>query len=176
MENKERAIFAGGCFWCMVHPFDQWDGVESVISGYIGGTVENPTYEQVKTGTTGHAEAVCITFNPEVVSYEQLLSVFWQIIDPTDSGGQFVDRGTSYRPEIFYTTEEQKQVAEQSKLALEQSNLFDNPIVVPITSAPTFYEAETYHQDFYLKNPVHYECYRSLSGRDEFINKHHSMA
>ncbi|MBR7927785.1 peptide-methionine (S)-S-oxide reductase MsrA [Aerococcaceae bacterium zg-ZUI334] len=176
MENKERAIFAGGCFWCMVHPFDQWDGVESVISGYIGGTVENPTYEQVKTGTTGHAEAVCITFNPEVVSYEQLLSVFWQIIDPTDSGGQFVDRGTSYRPEIFYTTEEQKQVAEQSKLALEQSNLFDKPIVVPITSASTFYEAETYHQDFYLKNPAHYERYRSLSGRDEFINKHHSMA
>ncbi|MBD3949037.1 peptide-methionine (S)-S-oxide reductase MsrA [Tuanshanicoccus lijuaniae] len=176
MEKKEQAIFAGGCFWCMVHPFDKWEGVESVISGYIGGTTENPTYEQVKTGMTGHAEAVCITFNPDVVSYDQLLKVFWQIIDPTDSQGQFVDRGTSYRPEIFYTNEAQKRAAEQSKEALEKSGMFNQPIVVPITPAPTFYEAETYHQDFYLKNPEHYERYRSLSGRDEFIQRHHSLS
>lgn len=165
MENKEIAIFAGGCFWCMVHPFDQWQGIISVESGYIGGHVVNPTYEQVKTGTTGHTEAVRIVYNPEIITYDQLLEVYWSVIDPTDLGGQFVDRGSSYRPEIFYTTEEQQEKALKSKENLDLSKRFSFPIVVPVTKASTFYLAEDYHQDFYKKNPTHYEQYRKNSGR-----------
>lgn len=162
---EEKAIFAGGCFWCMVHPFDQWDGVISVVSGYTGGHTENPTYRQVCSGTTGHAEAVEITFDPEIISYDKLLEIYWQVSDPTDAGGQFVDRGDSYRPAIFYTTEEQKQLAQASKEALSKSGRYDRPIITPIEPAGPFYPAEDYHQDFYKKEPVHYQRYRSGSGR-----------
>lgn len=170
--SYQEAIFAGGCFWCMVHPFDQWPGVIEVLSGYTGGTVLNPTYEQVKTGTTGHTEAVKITYNPEIISYSQLLDVYWSVIDPTDSEGQFVDRGSSYRPEIFYLNEEQRVIAEASRAQIDLSQRFSKPIVVPITAASTFYPAETYHQNFYQKNPAHYERYRHLSGRDAFIERY----
>ncbi|MGY4105096.1 peptide-methionine (S)-S-oxide reductase MsrA [Ignavigranum ruoffiae] len=162
---EEKAIFAGGCFWCMVHPFDQWDGVISVVSGYTGGHTENPTYRQVCSGETGHTEAVEITYDPSKISYEKLLEIYWQVSDPTDAGGQFVDRGDSYRPVIFYTTPEQKQLAEASKKALSQSGRYDQPIITPIEPAGPFYPAEDYHQDFYKKDPVHYQRYRSGSGR-----------
>lgn len=162
---SEVAIFAGGCFWCMVHPFDQWTGVISVESGYTGGTLANPTYEEVKKGTTGHTEAIKIVFDPEIISYERLLEVYWSVIDPTDLYGQFVDRGSSYRPEIFYTNGYQKDLAELSKEQLNLSGRFDKPVVVPITPARAFYVAEDYHQDFYKKNPEHYNRYRNLSGR-----------
>lgn len=169
---SEKAIFAGGCFWCMVKPFDQWDGVESVISGYTGGHTENPTYREVTSGTTGHTEAVEITFDPEQISYDKLLEIYWNSMDPTDANGQFGDRGSSYRPVIYYTTEEQRQQAENSKKVLGESRRFSAPIVVPIEPAEPFYEAEEYHQDFYLKEPDHYNRYAHGSGRVAFIEKH----
>lgn len=171
-EHLEKATFAGGCFWCMVKPFDQWDGVHKVVSGYTGGHVENPTYEQVKSGTTGHYEAVQITFDPNIITYDELLRIYWQQIDPTDDGGQFHDRGSSYRTAIFYHTEEQKSKAEQSKKELEKSGRFQKPIVTQILPAKEFYEAEEYHQDFYKKNPIEYKKDREISGRDDFIKKH----
>lgn len=169
---SEKAIFAGGCFWCMVKPFDQWDGVESVISGYTGGHTENPTYRQVTTGMTGHTEAVEITFDPEKISYDKLLEIYWNSMDPTDANGQFGDRGSSYRPVIYYTTEEQQQLAEASKKRLDESGRFSTPIVVPIEPAEPFYEAEEYHQDFYMKEPDHYNRYAHGSGRVAFIEQH----
>lgn len=172
MTTKEKAILAGGCFWCMVKPFDQWEGVESVVSGYTGGHVPNPTYEQVCTGLTGHTEAVEITYDPSIISYEKILDVFWSVIDPTDIHGQFGDRGSSYRPEIFYTNDHQKEIAEKSKVTVDNSHRFDAPIVVPITPASNFYPAEEHHQDFYKKDPVHYERYSVGSGRVAFIEKH----
>lgn len=168
----EKATFAGGCFWCMVKPFDQWPGVISVVSGYIGGHKENPTYKEVCSGTTGHVEAVQITFDPEVFPYKELLNVYWQQIDPTDDGGQFCDRGSSYHTAIFYHSEQQLQDAEASKTDLDASGRFDKPVVTPIVKATTFYPAEDYHQDFYKKDPDHYNNYRSGSGRNEFIQKH----
>ncbi|MBG9982383.1 peptide-methionine (S)-S-oxide reductase MsrA [Aerococcaceae bacterium DSM 111020] len=168
----ETAIFAGGCFWCMVKPFDQWDGVESVVSGYTGGHTENPTYREVTTGLTGHTEAVEITYNPEQIAYEALLEIYWNSMDPTDADGQFGDRGSSYRPVIYYKTEEQRRLAEASKKALDESGRFNAPIVVPIEPAETFYEAEDYHQDYYLKNPDHYNRYAHGSGRVDFIKRH----
>jgi len=168
----KRATFAGGCFWCMVKPFDQWDGVMEVISGYTGGHVENPTYEQVKAGDTGHYEVVQITYDPKIISYETIVDVFWQQIDPTDAGGQFHDRGESYRTAIFYHDEEQKEIAEQSKLELAESEKFSEPIVTEILPAATFYPAEEYHQNFYKKDPEVYEKDRKKSGRDEFIRKY----
>jgi len=168
----EKATFAGGCFWCMVKPFDQWDGIESVLSGYMGGHVKNPTYEDVKKGDSGHLEVVEIQFNPSVFSYEQLLEIFWQQIDPTDDGGQFHDRGESYKTAIFYHSEEQKEKAELSKLALAQSGKFKKPILTDIIPAETFYVAEDYHQDYYKKNPEHYAEDRAISGRDTFIEDH----
>lgn len=161
----EKAIFAGGCFWCMVHPFDQWQGVEAVVSGYTGGHTKNPTYKEVCTGTTGHTEAVEITFNPEIIDYDKLLEIYWQVSDPTDAGGQFVDRGSSYRPAIFYTNERQKEQALASKAALAASGRYTKPIITPIEPAGPFYPAEDYHQNFYQKEPVHYQRYRSGSGR-----------
>ncbi len=172
MMALETAIFAGGCFWCMVKPFDQWDGVESVVSGYTGGHTENPTYREVTTGLTGHTEAVEITYNPEQIAYETLLEIYWNSMDPTDADGQFGDRGSSYRPVIYYTTEEQRLLAEASKKALDESGRFNAPIVVPIEPAETFYEAEDYHQDYYLKNPDHYNRYAHGSGRVDFIKRH----
>lgn len=166
-----KATFAGGCFWCMVKPFHKYEGVERVISGYTGGHVDNPTYQQVCSETTGHLEAVEITFDPEVISYEELLRIYWRQIDPTDGGGQFNDRGESYRPAIFYHSEEQRAAAKRSKQEVEDSGRFDRSIEVDIRPAKTFWEAEDYHQDYYKKNPFRYEMYRVGSGRAKFIKE-----
>lgn len=169
--NHEKATFAGGCFWCMVEPFDQRPGIISVISGYTGGTLENPTYEQVCTNTTGHVEAVQITFDPTIMSYEKIIDTFWQQIDPTDAGGQFNDRGESYQTVIFYHNEKQKEIAEQSKNMLEASGKFSKAIATKIIPAKTFYHAEENHQDYYKKNSFHYNLYKKGSGRADFIEK-----
>lgn len=171
---EEKAAFAGGCFWCMVKPFKEWAGIIDVVSGYMGGHVENPTYEDVKKGDSGHLEVVEITFNPTIFSYEQLLDIYWQQIDPTDAEGQFQDRGHSYSTAIFYYTEEQKTIAEQSREKLSLSGKFDKPIVTPVRPAETFYRAEEYHQDYYIKETAHYKEDRARSGRDTFIQKHWS--
>lgn len=165
----EKAIFSGGCFWCMVKPFDQWDGVHRVVSGYTGGHLKNPTYEDVKTGTTGHYEAVEITFDPTIISYQEIIDIYWQQIDPTDDGGQFHDRGHAYRTAIFYNNDDQKLIAEKSKDLLNTSGKFSKPIVTEILPAKEFYDAEDYHQDFYKKSKDVYEKDRAKSGRDEFI-------
>ncbi|WP_227395401.1 peptide-methionine (S)-S-oxide reductase MsrA [Jeotgalibacillus aurantiacus] len=170
----EKATFAGGCFWCMVKPFDQYDGIEKVISGYTGGHVKNPTYKDVKTGESGHQEAVEITFDPEVFPYDQLLEIYWQQVDPTDDEGQFQDRGPSYRASIFYHNEDQRVKAEASKQALANSGRYKKPVITPIVPAAEFYPAEDYHQDFYKKNPEEYKEDREKSGRDEFIQEHWS--
>lgn len=171
-EHKyELATFAGGCFWCMVKPFDEEPGIMKVVSGYTGGTKENPTYQDVCSETTGHYEAVQITFDPAVFPYEKLLSIYWQQIDPTDAGGQFHDRGTSYQTAIFYHNEQQRLQAEQSKKALAQSGRFSKPIVTEILPAMIFYPAEEYHQDYYKKNAFRYALYKKGSGRDEFIKR-----
>ena len=162
------ATFAGGCFWCMEPPFEKLDGVYAVISGYAGGTEHEPAYKQVAAGKTSHAEVVQVHYDPAAVSYEELLHVFWRQIDPTDAGGQFVDRGRQYRPEIFTHDEEQQAAAVASKQALAASGRFDRPIVVPVTPFTTFYPAEEYHQDFYKKSSSHYQRYRRGSGRDQF--------
>nr|WP_211324612.1 peptide-methionine (S)-S-oxide reductase MsrA [Orbus hercynius] len=172
MTQLEKATFAGGCFWCMVKPFDQYEGVVSVLSGYTGGELKNPTYRQVCQGDTGHTEAVEITFCPDKISYEQLLDIFWQQIDPTDDNGQFADRGDSYRPVIFYHNQAQQHAAIASKQRLEQSQRFTQPIKVAIEQATSFYPAEHEHQNFYQKQPAHYNRYRQLSGRADFIIKH----
>ncbi len=171
-KKYEKATFAGGCFWCIEPPFDKLDGVIDTIAGYTGGNVKNPTYEQVSTGTTGHAEAVEIIYDPEVVSYEKLLEVFWLNIDPTDAGGQFADRGSQYRPEIFYHSEAQRKAAEASKKKLDESGKFGNPVVVAITEAAEFYPAEEYHQSYYKKNELRYKMYKYGSGRQSFIDKY----
>lgn len=168
----ELATFAGGCFWCMVGPFEALEGVVKVISGYTGGYRENPTYEQVCSGKTGHFEAVQITFDPKIVGYESLLEVFWHQIDPTDTGGQFHDRGKSYRSAIFYHNELQRQQAVDSKKILNESNLFSAPVATLILPATTFYAAEEYHQGYYRKNAARYSQYRTVSGRDEFLHTH----
>ncbi|MDF2960207.1 MAG: methionine sulfoxide reductase [Paenibacillus sp.] len=168
----ELATFAGGCFWCMVSPFEEMPGIEQVVSGYTGGHTVNPTYEQVCSETTGHAEAVQITFDPQLFPYEKLLDIFWRQIDPTDEGGQFHDRGPSYRTAIFYHSEEQKRQAEASKQALEQSGRFNKPIATEITPAGPFYAAEEYHQNYHHKSALRYKMYRKGSGRDRFIADH----
>ncbi|AQY50529.1 eptide methionine sulfoxide reductase MsrA/MsrB [Listeria weihenstephanensis FSL R9-0317] len=169
--GQQIAIFAGGCFWCMEPPFEKLKGVNDVISGYTGGKTLNPTYDEVSSGNTGHREAVMIKFDPKLISYEQLLDVFWHQIDPTDAQGQFVDRGTQYGSGIFYVNAEQKKEAEASKKALAETGRFSK-VVTPIAASGAFYEAETYHQDYYKKNPKRYEYYRNGSGRDDFLNKH----
>ncbi|MEI7028297.1 peptide-methionine (R)-S-oxide reductase MsrB [Paenibacillus sp. y28] len=173
-QSARLATFAGGCFWCMVSPFEDQPGIESVVSGYTGGHTVNPTYKEVCSDTTGHYEAVQITFDPAVFPYTKLLELFWQQIDPTDEGGQFHDRGSSYRTAIFYHTEEQRMQAEASKQALQVSGRFDKPIVTPIIPAEVFYPAEEYHQDYHHKNPIRYKMYRAGSGRDAFIKRHWS--
>lgn len=165
------ATFAGGCFWCMERPFEDIDGVKSVVSGYIGGHVVSPSYKQVSSGTTGHTEAVQIKYDPTKVSYERLLDVFWHQIDPTDAGGSFVDRGSQYRSGIFYHDKKQKNQALVSKSKLNQSGLYDKPIVTEVTEAGVFYQAEDYHQDYYKKNPLRYKFYRYRSGRDQYLAK-----
>lgn len=172
-DNTKKATFAGGCFWCMVKPFDQWDGVHRVVSGYTGGSLENPSYEDVKAGNTGHHEAVEITFDPNMIAYEDIVEIYWQQIDPTDDDGQFQDRGESYRAVIFYHDQEQKAIAESSKQALVSSKKFTKPIVTPILPAVPFYPAEDFHQDFYKKNKQEYQNDRAKSGRDEFIEKYY---
>ncbi|GIO65406.1 peptide-methionine (S)-S-oxide reductase MsrA [Paenibacillus sp. JTLBN-2024] len=169
--HQEKATFAGGCFWCMVAPFEDLPGIVEVVSGYTGGHKENPTYEEVCSDTTGHVEAVQITYNPDIFPYEKLLELYWQQIDPTDAGGQFHDRGQSYQTAIFYHTEEQRQLAEASKAALAASGRFDKPIVTPILPAKPFYAAEEYHQNYHKKNPGHYKRYRKGSGREDFLEK-----
>jgi len=167
----EKAIFAGGCFWCMVPPFEKLDGVKQVISGYTGGRTENPTYEEVSAGATGHLESIMVVYDPARVSYARLLEVFWMQIDPTDAGGQFVDRGSQYHTAIFYLNDEQKAAAEKSKQELQASGRFAKPIVTPILPAAKFWPAEDYHQDFYKKEPGHYYGYRSGSGREQYLKK-----
>ena len=167
----ETAIFAGGCFWCMEPPFSFLDGVKDVSAGYTGGHVENPTYEQVSTGRTGHYEAVRIIYDPKKVGYDKLLNIFWKNIDPTDDGGQFADRGTQYLTAVFYTTEGQKQIAEKSKDALNRSGKFKAPVATAILPAKKFYPAENYHQNYFQTNADHYNRYKVGSGRAGFIER-----
>ncbi|RPI79253.1 MAG: peptide-methionine (S)-S-oxide reductase [Desulfobacteraceae bacterium] len=169
--NYEIATFAGGCFWCTESDFKKINGVLKVISGYTGGQTENPSYEEVCGGKTGHYEAVQVIYDPEQVTYQELLQAFWRSIDPTDTQGQFVDRGFQYRTAIFYHNEEQRVLAEESKNELERSGRFHKPIVTAILPLTKFYEAEDYHQDFYKKNPGRYTSYRHYSGRDQFIKQ-----
>ncbi len=166
-----KATFAGGCFWCMEKPFEHLKGVKEVISGYTGGRKENPTYKEVSSGTTGHLEAVEVIYDPTAVTYRELLEVFWRQIDPTDPEGQFVDRGSQYRTAIFYHSEEQKALAEESKRIMDASGIFDKPVVTEILPAGKFYLAEDYHQDYYKKNPLRYKFYRYGSGRDQFLDR-----
>jgi peptide-methionine (S)-S-oxide reductase len=175
MEKKsvmELATFAGGCFWCMVTPFEELPGIGGIVSGYMGGTVANPTYEEVKKGQTGHAEVVQITFDPETFPYEKLLALYWPQIDPTDAGGQFHDRGSQYRTAIFCHNDRQRELAEASKADIGASGRFDRPIVTEIVPASAFYPAEEYHQNYHKKNPKHYKDDREVSGRDDFIARH----
>jgi len=169
--NLEKATFAGGCFWCMEPPFEKLNGVVQVLAGYTGGRVENPTYEQVSSGTTGHYEAIQIVYNPVKISYQQILGVFWKQIDPTDGGGAFVDRGSQYMSAIFYHNDEQKRLAELSKAKLESSRIFDKPIATKILKLEAFYKAEDYHQDYYKKSPLRYQVYKAGSGREEALRK-----
>ena len=169
--DLERAVFAGGCFWCMEEPFDQLPGVVSVTAGYTGGHTKNPTYKEVSAGGTGHAEAVQIVYDPSRISYSSLLAVFWRNIDPTVSDRQFCDVGHQYRAEIFYRGEEQRTSAQRSKAALEKNRPFREPIVTGITAASEFYPAEEYHQHYYKKNPLRYSYYRSGCGRDKRLNE-----
>ncbi|WNS75378.1 peptide-methionine (S)-S-oxide reductase MsrA [Bacillus sp. DTU_2020_1000418_1_SI_GHA_SEK_038] len=170
-EKLELATFAGGCFWCMVSPFDEQPGIREVISGYTGGHKENPTYEEVCSDKTGHYEAVQITFDPAIFPYEKLLGLFWQQIDPTDEGGQFNDRGLSYRTAIFYHNEAQRELAEASRNELAASGRFQKPIVTEILPASRFYPAEDKHQHYYKKNSFHYNLYKEGSGRARFIRE-----
>jgi peptide-methionine (S)-S-oxide reductase len=165
-QGLEKATFAGGCFWCMEPPFDSLPGVVSTTSGYTGGTRPNPTYEEVSSGRTGHAEAVQVLYDPKKISYEKLLAVFWRNVDPTVRDRQFCDIGNQYRTAIFVHTEDQKRLAERSKAELEKSKPFKQDIVTPIVPAGDFYPAEAYHQDFYKKNPIRYKFYRDGCGRD----------
>jgi peptide-methionine (S)-S-oxide reductase len=160
------AIFAGGCFWCMEPPFDALPGVVSTTSGYIGGTKWEPTYEQVSAGGTGHVEAVRVVYDPKQVSYARLLEVFWRNVDPLDGTGQFCDKGEQYLSAIFFLDEEQRRLAEESKLALQNSGRFKQPLATLVVPASDFYPAEEYHQDYYRKNPLRYRFYRSSCGRD----------
>ncbi|MCP4118513.1 MAG: peptide-methionine (S)-S-oxide reductase MsrA [Desulfobacteraceae bacterium] len=166
-----KATFAGGCFWCMEKPFEHMDGVISVISGYTGGHKENPTYQEVSSGETGHLEAVEIVFDPGRISYTELLDQFWRQVDPTDPDGQFADRGDQYKTAIFCHSEEQMKAAQASKEQLDTSGIFDKPVVTQILPATVFFPAEEYHQDYYKKNPVRYKLYRYGSGRDGFLKE-----
>ncbi len=167
----EKAVFAGGCFWCMEAPFDQLPGVVSVTSGYTGGTRRNPTYKEVSAGGTGHAEAVQVVYDPAGISYQDLLGVFWHNIDPTVTDRQFCDSGHQYRAAIFYSGEAQHKAALQSKAALEKSRPFREPVVTEIVPASEFYPAEEYHQHYYKKNPLRYSYYRSGCGRDKRLKE-----
>jgi peptide-methionine (S)-S-oxide reductase len=170
-EGLAKATFAGGCFWCMEPPYDKLEGVISTTSGYTGGEAKDPTYEQVSSGGTGHAEAVEVIYDPDKISYEKLLDVFWHNIDPLTANRQFCDAGSQYRSAIFYHDARQKRLAEQSKRELEESGRFDQPIVTQIVPAEAFYAAEEYHQDYYQKNPLRYKFYRYACGRDQRLEE-----
>jgi peptide-methionine (S)-S-oxide reductase len=161
-----RATFAGGCFWCMEEVYEKVPGVIAAVSGYMGGQVKNPTYEQVSSGGTGHAEVVQVEYDPAKVSYARLLEIFWRNVDPTQKDGQFCDYGSQYRSGIYYHDEEQKRLAESSRAAIQKSKPFKGEIVTEITKSSQFYPAEGYHQDFYLKNPTRYKFYKAGCGRD----------
>jgi peptide methionine sulfoxide reductase msrA/msrB len=167
--QKEVAVFAGGCFWCIESDFEKVDGVVEAVSGYTGGRVENPTYKQVSGGGTGHVEAVKVIYDPHKITYRQLLALFWRKVNPTDGGGQFVDRGDQYRSVVFYADERQRRLARESKEKLAAEGIFDKPIATEILPLGVFYEAEAYHQDYYKRNPIRYRWYRSGSGRDKFL-------
>lgn len=175
MNNIRKAVFAGGCFWCMVKPFHNNNGVIRVLSGYTGGHTENPTYEEVCTDATGHMEAVEVTYYNDKTSYRELVNIFFKNIDPTDEGGQFNDRGYHYKTAIFYSNEEEKNIAEDVKLELQNTGKFSKPIVTKILPAKEFYKAEDYHQDYYKKNKLHYNMYFVGSGRATFIEKNWSQ-
>jgi peptide-methionine (S)-S-oxide reductase len=170
-QQKAEAIFAGGCFWCMEPPFDKLPGVIATISGYTGGTKKDPTYQQVSSGRTGHAESVKVVYDPTVISYQQLLDVYWVNVDPLAVDRQFCDHGDQYRTAIFYLDDEQKQLALASKEKLEESGRFDQPIATQIVPAGKFYPAEEYHQDYYKKNPIRYKFYRYNCGRDQRLQQ-----
>lgn len=167
----EEAVFAGGCFWCMESDFDKVEGVVETISGYSGGAVENPTYKQVTYKDTGHYEVVKVVYDPSVVSYSELVEYFWRHVDPTDDGGQFCDRGHSYRTAIFAGNEEERAIAETSKQTIDNSGVLETAIVTPILDASAFWPAEGYHQDYYQKNPLHYNRYRNGCGRDKTVKR-----
>ena len=167
----KTATFAGGCFWCMQPPFDRVNGVKETIVGYTGGHTKNPAYYDVVTGNTGHAESIQIKYNPHIVSYEELLDVFWMNIDPTTPDRQFVDVGSQYRPAIFYHDQEQKNLAQESLKRLDSSGRFKSPIKTEITKAGAFYRAEVYHQEYYKKKPLEYNLYRFGSGRDQYLKR-----
>ena len=171
LAGTEAATFAGGCFWCMEPPFDELKGVISTTSGYTGGPENNPTYKEVSSGTTGHAEAVQIIYDPNTITYSQLLEVFWRNIDPTTPDRQFCDAGTQYRSAIFYHGEEQKQLAEESRKTIEKSGRFNGPVVTEIVPKSAFFPAESYHQDYYRKNPVRYKIYRYGCRRDQRLKE-----
>lgn len=170
-QDTDKAIFAGGCFWCLEKPFDDLTGVISTTSGYTGGKKDNPSYEEVSSGNTGHAESVEVVYDPQQVSYEQLLDVYWRNVDPVDGGGQFCDRGSQYRPSIFYRSDEQRALAEKSKQALDQSGQLPKPIKTSIIEASEFYPAEDYHQNYYKTNSTWYHFYRFTCGRDQRLEK-----
>ena len=169
--KSAQAIFAGGCFWCMEQPFDALDGVLDTVSGYTGGHVVNPDYREVSSGNTGHTEAIQVTYNPEKISYQELLKVFWHNIDPLDGGGQFCDRGSQYRSEIFIANQEERKLAEMSRQQLVDKDLFDKPIATQITEASTFYPAESYHQNYYQTNPTRYKFYKWNCGRQQRLDE-----
>lgn len=171
-KKYEVATFAGGCFWCTESDFEKVDGVIDAISGYTGGHDMHPSYKSVSSGTTGHAESVQVFYDPQKVTYAKLLGIFWTHVNPTDAGGQFVDRGSQYRPEIFYHNEMQKKLAEESKVKLEKAMIFDKLITAAITRFEKFYPAESYHQDYYKRNALRYKYYRWGSGRDQFLGKY----
>ncbi|HZK47690.1 MAG TPA: peptide-methionine (S)-S-oxide reductase MsrA [Atopostipes sp.] len=174
MSETKTAVFAGGCFWCMVQPFDSLPGIEKVVSGFTGGHIENPSYNDVVRGGTGHTEAVEITYDPDKISYEELVEIYWRQTDPTDASGQFADRGEAYRPVIYYSTAEEQKIAEKSKQNLQESGPFKEPIVTSIEPIQPFYPAEDYHQDFYKKEVMHYKRYSVGSGRAGFLDTHWS--
>jgi len=167
----KTAVFGGGCFWCMEPPFEQLEGVIDVMAGYSGGDEVNPTYEEVSSGRTAHIESVRVVYDPEKISYKELLDTFWRYIDPTDPGGQFADRGDHYKTAIYYNDQEEKKIAEKSRKELGESGVFDRPIATAIIPAKPFYPAEEYHQDYYKKNVAHYEAYKVGSGRAGFLER-----
>lgn len=169
MKDYKKAVFAGGCFWCMVEPFDSLAGIESVTSGFTGGHVKNPSYNEVVKGNTGHTEAVEIIYDPELISYGELIEIYWRQTDPTDASGQFADRGDSYRPVIYYSNEEEHQIAQKSKENLQNNGPFKEEIVTKIEAVSPFYEAEKSHQDFYKKEKNYYQRYKVGSGRAKFL-------